>query len=64
MSFLSRASPVLRTVVRSSAASSPRFFSVAAVHQKSATDSVKDGLKAVDRAVSDVAVAGIDKGGM
>jgi len=65
MSFLTRTTPILRTAVRSSTAySSPRLFSVAAVHQKSATETVKDGLKKVDRAVSDVAVAGIDKGGM
>ncbi|KEF62425.1 uncharacterized protein A1O9_00397 [Exophiala aquamarina CBS 119918] len=63
MSFLTRTAPLLRTTVRSSVAySSPRLFSVAAVHQKSATETVKDGLKKVDRAVSDVAVAGIDKG--
>lgn len=43
---------------------SPRLFSTAVVHQKSATEAVKDSLKKVDRAVSDVAVAGIDKGGM
>ncbi|KAK5057860.1 hypothetical protein LTR84_011861 [Exophiala bonariae] len=63
MSFLSRTTPILRTAVRSSTTySAPRFFSVATVHQKSATETVKDGLKAVDRTISDAAVAGIDKG--
>ncbi|RVX67797.1 hypothetical protein B0A52_07725 [Exophiala mesophila] len=63
MSFLSRTTPIARTLARSSITQqSPRCFSVAAVHQKSATEAVKDGLKKVDRAVSDVAVAGIDKG--
>ncbi|EXJ84914.1 hypothetical protein A1O3_05589 [Capronia epimyces CBS 606.96] len=62
MSFLSRTTPLLRTTVRASALQqSSRLFSTAVVHQKSATEAVKDGLKKVDRAVSDVAVAGIDK---
>jgi len=39
---------------------SPCFFSTAAVYQKSATETVKDSLKAVDRTVSDAAVKGID----
>jgi hypothetical protein len=64
MSFLYKTTPLLRTAVRSSVTrSSPRLFSTAVVQRKSATDTVKDGLKSVDRAVSDVAVAGIDKGG-
>jgi len=63
MSFLSKTTPLLRTTIRSSTLrSSPRLFSTSIVQQKSAADSVKDGLKSVDRAVSDVAVAGIDKG--
>ena len=62
MSFLYKTTPLLRTAARS-ARSSPRLFSTAIVQQKSATDTVKDGLKAVDRTVSDAAVAGIDKGG-
>jgi len=63
MSFLSQTTPLFRVAVRSSAArSSPRLFSTAFIQQKSATDTVKDGLKSVDRAVSDIAVAGIDKG--
>lgn len=61
MSFFLKAQPILRqaAVVRPA----PRLFSTAVVYQKSATDSVKDGLKAVDRTVSDTVVAGIDKGG-
>jgi len=63
MSFLYKTTPAIRTTVRSSVArSSPRLFSTSILQQKSATDTVKDGLKSVDRAVSDVAVAGIDKG--
>jgi len=63
MSFLSRTTPALRTAVRSSTLrQSPRLFSISIIQQKSATDAVKDGLKKVDRAVSDAAVAGIDKG--
>ncbi|EXJ85689.1 hypothetical protein A1O1_06057 [Capronia coronata CBS 617.96] len=65
MSFLYRSTPLMRTAARASALQqSPRLFSTAIVHQKSATEAVKDGLKKVDRAVSDVAVAGIDKTGM
>ncbi|OAP58778.1 hypothetical protein AYL99_06075 [Fonsecaea erecta] len=63
MSFLYQTTPVLRAAVRSSVArSSPRLFSTTVIRKKSATETVKDGLKTVDRAVSDVAVAGIDKG--
>jgi len=63
MSFLYQTTPVLRTAVRTSVTrSSPRLFSTTVVYQKSATETVKDGLKAVDRTVSDAAVAGIDKG--
>jgi len=62
MSFLYRSSP---TIIRSAAAasSSPvRCFSVAAVYRKTATETVKDGLKKVDRTVSDQVVKGIDAG--
>lgn len=62
MSFLSRSQPLFRQVAI--ARPSPRLFSTAVVYQKSATESAKDGLKSVDRAVSDTIVAGIDKGGM
>jgi len=60
MSFLTRTTPVLRQAAVISQA--PRCFSTAIAHQKSVTDSAKDGLKKVDRAVSDTIVAGIDKG--
>jgi hypothetical protein len=64
MSFLYKATPLLRTSTRCTLIrSSPRLFTTSVVQQKTATDTVKDGLKQVDRAVSDVAVAGIDKGG-
>lgn len=65
MSFLYKTTPVIRTTIRSTVArSSTRCLSTTVVQHKSATDTVKDGLKTVDRAVSDVAVAGIDKGGL
>ena len=60
MSFLSRTNGALRTVA---ARPSPRLFSTAVVYRKSATESVKDGLKTVDRTVADAAVKGIDAGG-
>src|SRR2546423_5873356 len=59
MSFLYRSNIALRSAA---ARPSPRLFSTAAVYQKSATETVKDGLKAVDRTVSNVAVKGIDAG--
>jgi glucose-6-phosphate dehydrogenase assembly protein OpcA len=65
MSFLYSATPAIRTAVRSSALrQSPRLFSTTLVQQKGPVEAAKDGLKKVDRAVSDAAVAGIDKGGM
>jgi hypothetical protein len=60
MSFLYRSNAVLRSAA---IRPSPRLFSTAVVYQKSATETVKDGLKAVDRTVSDAAVKGIDAGG-
>jgi len=62
MSFLSKVQPLFRQAAITRP--SPRLFSTAVVYHKSATDVVKDGLKAVDRTVSDNIVAGIDKGGM
>ncbi|KAK5449497.1 hypothetical protein LTS15_008572 [Exophiala xenobiotica] len=63
MSFLYSATPAIRTAVRSSALrQSPRLFSTTLVQQKGPVEAAKDGLKKVDRAVSDAAVAGIDKG--
>lgn len=60
MSFLYRSNAVLRSAA---IRPSPRLFSTAVVYQKSATETVKDGLKAVDRTMSDAAVKGIDAGG-
>ena len=48
-----------QTIIRNA-----RLFSTNARLQKSATETVKDTLKAVDRTVSDAAVKGISKGGM
>lgn len=65
MSFLYKTTPVFRTAVRSSVVrSSPRLFSTTVVQQKNPAEVVKDGLKTVDRTISDAAVAGIDKGSM
>lgn len=63
MSFLTqygvrRAAPIVPRAVVSVYAQRPFTTSLAA--QKTATDSVKDGLKKVDRAVSDKIVTGID----
>lgn len=60
MSFLWKAQPLLRQAAVAKPA--PRLFSTAVVYQKSPTESVKDGLKSVDRTVSDTIVKGIDKG--
>jgi hypothetical protein len=60
MSFLYRSNVALRSAA---ARPSPRLFSTAVIYRKSATETVKDGLKAVDRTVADVAVKGIDAGG-
>ena len=49
---------VLTTTPRAAAA-----FSVSANQQKTATETVKDGLKTVDRKVSDKIVDGIDVSG-
>lgn len=62
MSFLLlRAQPSLAAL---STTRSPaiRLFTTVHASQKSAPDTVKDTLKSVDRAVSDAAVTGIDKG--
>ena len=65
MSFLYRSQPTLRTLVlaRPSSALTSRFFGSTAIQNKSATEAVKDTVKGVDRAVSDAAVSGIEKGG-
>jgi hypothetical protein len=61
MSFLTRAA--LRST-RVALAPAPRAFSTSFAAQKSATESVKDGVKTVDRAVSDKLVDGIELGRM
>ncbi|KAF2835904.1 hypothetical protein M501DRAFT_940815 [Patellaria atrata CBS 101060] len=47
---------------RTAIARQARLFTTSARVQKTATETVKDGLKAVDRTVSDVAVKGIEVG--
>lgn len=47
-----------QTIIRNA-----RLFSTQARLQKSATETVKDAAKAVDRTVSDTVVKGIEKGG-
>jgi len=60
MSFLtSRTLSIARTGAFSSAT---RTFATTALRQKTATETVKDTLKAVDRAVSDKIVDGIELG--
>lgn len=61
MSFLTRATPLYRQAVFAQQA--PRLFSTTVVVRKGPVDGAKDALKSVDRAVSDAAVKGIDKGG-
>lgn len=52
--------PISRVAVAS--ASRTRTFTTSIAARKSATETVKDGLKTVDRAVSDKIVDGIDAG--
>lgn len=49
---------------RASLAQAPRQFSTTIAAQKTATETVKDTLKTVDRKVSDKLVDGINTGGM
>ena len=51
-------------VARASIAQAPRQFSTSFAAQKSATESVKDGLKTVNRKVSDKLVDGINASSM
>ncbi|KEY65414.1 hypothetical protein S7711_04312 [Stachybotrys chartarum IBT 7711] len=65
MSFLTsnltrRVAPVAASVPRAIAVQAPRTFTTSIAAQKTATETVKDGLKSVDRAVSDKIVDGID----
>ena len=48
---------------RSTLARNARLFSTNARLQKSAIDSAKDGLKSIDRTVSDTLIKGIDSSG-
>jgi len=62
MSFLYQSS---RTLLRNShpaTRSATRAFSTTLQQRKTATETVKDGLKKVDRTVADAAVVGIEKG--
>lgn len=60
MSFLTKSTPLLRQAAVFRPA--PRLFTTTVICQKGPVDVAKDGLKAVDRTVSDTIVAGIDKG--
>jgi len=62
MSFLYRSSTLLAARTSTHTPAAIRCFSVATVYRKGPVDAAKDGLKKVDRAVSDVAVKGIDAG--
>ena len=48
---------------RSTIIRNARLFSTNARLQKSATETIKDAAKTIDRTVSDAAVKGIEKGG-
>lgn len=54
----------MAAVPRVMAINVPRTFSTSIVMRKTATETVKDGLKTVDRKVSDKLVDGIDVAGM
>ena len=72
MSFLTRITPATRTTLSSSSplflrtavAAKPAPFSTTSVQQKGPIQVAKEGLKKADKKVSDVAVKGIEKGGM
>lgn len=69
MSFLietsfRRLATVPLPATRVAATSASRSFTTSLAARKSATETVKDGLKTVDRAVSDKLVDGINAGGM
>ena len=59
MSFLTRTTPLLRTVGRTQAT---RAFSTTLAARKVVPDAVTEPLKKVDRAVSDKLVDGIEAG--
>lgn len=60
MSFLYQSTRALARTSRPSV----RYFSTTLQQRKTATDTIKDSVKQVDRTVSDAAVAGIEKGGV
>jgi hypothetical protein len=63
MSFLARRAATL-SIPRTALATVPRAsFTTTVLLRKTATETVKDGVKAVDRAVSDKLVDGINIGG-
>lgn len=68
MSFLIEATgrrlATIPRVIPRAAVAAPRTFTTSFAAQKSATETVKDGLKTVDRKVSDKLVDGINAGGM
>ncbi|TQW08147.1 hypothetical protein IF2G_04023 [Cordyceps javanica] len=61
MSFALRSAA--RAIPRATNASAARAFSSTVVYQKTATETVKDGIKTVDKAVSGKIVDGIDAAG-
>ena len=61
MSFLTRTTA---TAFRSTRLLPRALFSTSVQTQKSTVDAARDTLKEVDRKVADVAVKGIEKGGM
>ena len=65
MSYISQiATRRMALVARASMVQTPRQFSTSIAAQKSATEAVKDGLKTVDRKVSDKLVDGINASSM
>jgi len=61
MSFLYKSSRSLLNSTRP-ATQATRAFSTTLQSRKTATETIKDGVKKVDRTVADAAVAGIEKG--
>ncbi|KAH7395647.1 LEA domain-containing protein [Cadophora sp. MPI-SDFR-AT-0126] len=61
-SFLTWRTTITRASRAPAASFAPRAFSTTFVARKSATEAVKDGVKTVDRKVSDVLVEGIEVG--
>lgn len=55
---------MLRTTITRHVGLNARLFATSARHQKSATDSVKDGVKAVHDSASKAALKGVEATGM